>query len=194
MARIALPILPALLAFGAAACGGSDAAPAAESPPPSSAAAKAPVACEPARVHYTPYPGGDERRLQIPWIAGKPAALGLVGLLWYWPDEWRRQRVEQARIYTGGVAPQGWNVKILWAFVAPSAKGQGGGEVLVEGHRLDGPGRFEARFSAIGYAGQQGAPSYASIIDVPRPGCWRLTLSTGELKADVDVRAEDGAT
>jgi hypothetical protein len=76
---------------------------------------------------------------------------------------------------------------------APSAKGHGGGEVLVEGRRLDGPGRFEARFSAIGYAGQEGAPSYASIIDVPRPGCWRLTLSTGKLKADVDVRAENGA-
>jgi hypothetical protein len=119
MARIALPILAALLAFGAAACGGSDAAPAAESPPPSSAAVKAPVACEPTRVHYTPYPGGDERLSQIPWIAGKPAAQGLVGLLWYWPDEWRRQRVDQARIYTGGVAPQGWNVKILWAFALP---------------------------------------------------------------------------
>ena len=130
---------------------------------------------------------------QIPWVAGKPAAAGLVGLLWYWPEEWRQQRVREARIYTGGVAPQGWNVKILWAFVAPSAKGRGGSELRVEGRRLDGPGRFEQAFAAISYAGQEGAPSYASIVEIPRAGCWRLTLSSDRLRADVDVRAEDPA-
>jgi hypothetical protein len=192
MIRIALPAFVVLLALGAGGCGGSETAPAAKTPtsPP---AARAPQACDPAQVRYDPYPGGDERLSQIPWIAGKPQSSGLVGLLWYWPDEWRRQQVEEARIYTGGVAPQGWNVKILWAFVAPSARGRGESELLVEGRRLDGRGRFEGRFAAIGYAGQEGAPSYASIIDVPKQGCWRLTLTTGTLRAEVDLRAEDGS-
>lgn len=192
MSRIALPTFVVLLAIGAAACGGSETAPAAKTPtsPP---AAKAPHACEPAQVRYDPYPGRGEGLSQIPWIAGKPQSSGLVGLLWYWPDEWRRQQVEEARVYTGGVAPLGWNVKILWAFVAPSVRGHGGGELVVEGRRLDGRGRFEDRFAAIGYAGQKGAPSYASIVDVPTPGCWRLTLTTGTLRAEVDLRVEDGS-
>jgi hypothetical protein len=187
MSRILLSALLALLCSLAAGCAGSEGAPAAKPPP----AVEKRAMCAPARVHYRPYPGGDERLSELPWVAGKPAASGLVGLLWYWPEDWRRQRVSDARIYTGGVAPQGRSVKILWAFVAPSAKGRGGSELLVEGNRLDGPGGFEARFAAISYAGAEGAPSYASIVEIPRPGCWRLRLSTGDLRAEVDVRAEN---
>jgi hypothetical protein len=44
-------------------------------------------------------------------------------------------------------------------------------------------------FAEIWYEGQNGAPSYASIIDLPSPGCWRLTLTTGDLKATIDLRA-----
>ena len=42
------------------------------------------------------------------------------------------------------------------------------------------------------YAGQNGAPSYASGIDVPRPGCWRLSARTAGLSASVIVRAVAG--
>jgi hypothetical protein len=124
-------------------------------------------------------------------VRGKPDA-GLVALLWYWPENWTKQRRREARIFTGGVAPAGYNVKILWAFLAPSAKRQGGSELVVEGDPLDGGRGFEQKFAAIGYAGQNGAPSYASIIDIPRPGCWRLTLETGDLRASVDFRAVRG--
>jgi hypothetical protein len=44
------------------------------------------------------------------------------------------------------------------------------------------------------YSGQRGAPSYASVIDVPEPGCWRLHLSTGSLRASVVFRAIAGTT
>jgi hypothetical protein len=63
---------------------------------------------------------------------------------------------------------------------------------VVEGRRLDGPGRFEDSFAAIGYAGARGAPSFASTIDVPEPGCWRLNVSTRSLRAYVDFQAVDG--
>jgi hypothetical protein len=42
---------------------------------------------------------------------------------------------------------------------------------------------------AISYSGQNGAPSYASIVDVPTAGCWRLRLSTGTLRASVVLQA-----
>jgi hypothetical protein len=148
--------------------------------------------CNPARVRYTPYPGGDERLDGIPWLEGQPRESGLVALLWYWPEDWQRQRLHEGRIFTGGVAPAGYNVKILWAFVAPSAKGRGGGELVVEGHRLGRDDTFRQEFAAISYEGQEGAPSYASIIDVPKAGCWRLDLSTGDLQASVVLRAVPG--
>ena len=74
---------------------------------------------------------------------------------------------------------------MLWAFLAPAARDQ----LIVEGRNMDAPGSFRDTFAAIGYDGQEGAPSYASIIDIPSPGCWRLTLTTGDLKAQVDRRA-----
>ncbi|MGH2946289.1 MAG: hypothetical protein ACRDPC_08530 [Solirubrobacteraceae bacterium] len=94
-----------LAAVALAGCGSSAA-------PERAARAAAPGPCDPQRVHYTPYPGHGVGLDGIPWIEG--SAHGLVGLLWYWPQEWRRERVAEARIYTGGVAPAGYNTKIMW--------------------------------------------------------------------------------
>ena len=148
--------------------------------------------CTAAAVHYTPYPGGDRRLDRIPWISAGPAAKGLVGLLWYWPESWRKQRLRRAQIFTHGQAPAGYSTKVLWAWTGPAARDRGGALLVVSGRRLDGPGSFRQEFSAIGYEGQDGAPSYASIVDVPKPGCWRLTLATTGLRAEVVVRAVSG--
>jgi hypothetical protein len=40
----------------------------------------------------------------------------------------------------------------------------------------------------IAFSGQTG-PSFASIVDVPEPGCWRLDLSTGQLRASLVLLA-----
>ena len=152
MKRVALLVLVLV-----AGCGGS-------SPPPKPAAA--PVStpavvdapCRPPRVHRTRYPGGDERLYSLPWISGKPRELGLVGLLWYWPKEWRD--VRRAQVFIGDVGPDGQSAKILWAFLEPDV-----------------------------YDRAEGAPSWASNLDLPTPGCWRLWLSSGELRAFVDIRA-----
>jgi hypothetical protein len=172
-----------------AGCGGGSA-----SEPPDRAAAPVatatPVAlapCDPPRVHHTPYPGGDERMSGTPWLRGKPGSSGLVGLLWYWREVWGTS--SKARIFTGGVAPEGYSAKVLWAFLAPSARGGGDSELVIEARNLDGPGTWRDTFAAISYAGQEGAPSFASIVDLPKPGCWRLELTSGDLKATVDLRA-----
>jgi hypothetical protein len=160
--------------------------------PPTATALVAEAGCRPPQVQYTPYPGHGDGLSQIPWVRGEPRDSGLVALLWYWPQSWQQQLVRDARIFTGGVAPAGYNVKVMWVFLARSARDRGGRELVVEGQRLDGPGRFRDSFSAIGYAGAGGAPSYASTIVVPAPGCWRLNLSTGRLRARVDFRAVSG--
>ncbi len=156
----------------------------------SAAASKS--SCNPPQVQYTPYPGHGDGLSQIPWIRGEPRASELVALLWYWPQEWQRRHLREARIFTGGVAPAGYNVKVMWVFLSRSAAGRAGSELVVEGRRLDGPGRFKDSFAAISYAGQGEAPSYASIIVVPEPGCWRLNLSSGALRTHADFRAVKG--
>jgi hypothetical protein len=112
-------------------------------------------------------------------------------------DGTRRHRVvlvaplepRPSRIWAGGRAPEGYNTKMLWVFLGDDAVDGAGDELRVSGRRLDGPGRFADSFAGIGYEGSDGAPSYASIIDIPRPGCWRLTLTSGTLRATVDMRA-----
>jgi hypothetical protein len=145
--------------------------------------------CPVSTVRYDAYGGHDHSMDRTPWIKGRPAGSGLAALLWYWPDEWKRSGERRARIYTGGTMPQGWSTKVLWAFVGPKHRNRGSARLTVRGTRLDARGRFTQRFGAIGYEGQAGAPSYASIIDVPSAGCWRLDVSTRKLHASVVVRA-----
>jgi hypothetical protein len=154
---------------------------------PVAAATPTPGPCSPARVHHGSYPGHGKGLDHIPWIAGSPRESGLVGLAWYWPTNW--PHVREARIYTGGVAPAGYATKMLWVFLGPSAKKDAGVELHIQGRRMDGAGRFRQTVTGVGYEGSGGAPSYASIIDVPKPGCWRVTLSTGKVTASVDLRA-----
>jgi hypothetical protein len=96
------------------------------------------------------------------------------------------------QIFVGGKAPQGTTTKILWAFLGGPAKSRADLQLVLHGRRLDGRGSFTQRFGAIGYDGQNGAPSYASIVDVPKPGCWRLELTTGRVRASVVFRAVRG--
>ncbi len=149
------------------------------------ATAPAPPPCSPAAVRTTGYPGpgGIDG---TPWISGSPGS-GMIGVLAYWPQRWPRRG--EARVYAGGVAPGGMNAKTFWAFLGEPAKKLAGPELVVRARRLDGPGRWHDSFAAIGYAGQNGVPSYASIIALPTPGCWRLTFTTGQLHATVDMRA-----
>jgi hypothetical protein len=145
-----------------------------------------PPACPVSQVRYG---ARDHRIAGGAWLRGRPASSGLVVVLAYWPQEWRRRRVRDARIYTGGEMPQGWSTKAMWAFLGSAQRNRGGEELVVRGTRLDARGRFTQRFAAIGDAGQNGAPSFASIVDVPKAGCWRLDVSTATLRSSVVVRA-----
>jgi hypothetical protein len=180
MRRVGLLIAATALVVGG--CGGSN---------PNTTSTTQVAGCTPGHVHYTHYPG-HAKGLSGPWICGTPRSNGLVGLLAYWPRAWRRSRLDEPRIYAGGKTPAATSTKILWVFLANSARNRGGDELTVRGRRLDGPGTTHQRFAAIGYAGQDHAPSYASIIDLPRPGRWRLRLSTGTLHGTIEPRAIRG--
>jgi hypothetical protein len=54
--------------------------------------------------------------------------------------------------------------------------------MTLEGRRLDAAGQFRQRFDRLG----------PSVIDVPAPGCWRLSLSAETAKGSVTVKAVDG--
>ena len=150
---------------------------------------RAAAGCPLSPVHYDAYGGGDLSMDRTPWLRGRPAASGLAALLWYWPREWADGHRNGATIYTGGEMPQGWSTKVLWTFVGRAQRGRGGHELVVKGTRLDAHGAFTQRFGAISYRGQRRAPSFASIIDVPKAGCWRLDVATARLRASVVVRA-----
>jgi hypothetical protein len=140
--------------------------------------------CNPARVQYTRHPRVDAQLGRLPWVGGKPSRVGLVGLIWYWPTAWREQRVRTARIFAGGVAPAGYSTKILWTFVPRSGWAAGTSRLVLRGTQLNGGAKFSQDFGAISYSGQQG-PAYASIVDIPERGCWRVELSAGTLRASV---------
>jgi hypothetical protein len=160
---------------------------------PATATSASPTACSTPRVQYGPYPGHGQGLSQIPWVRGEPPDAELVALLWYWPQAWTRRHLREARIFTGGVAPAGYNVKILWTFLAPLARSRAGRNLVVQGHQLNGSATSRQRpFSRIGYGGEGGAPSYASIINIPHPGCWRLDLKSRGLSGYIQFRAVSG--
>lgn len=123
------------------------------------------------------------------WIDAEPEELRLTGTLGYWPEDW--DDVPRAQVFTVDNGPGGVAAKTMWIFRARDLKGEGGSHMRIEGHNLEGDGTFEQTNSAVFYEGQNGAPSYASSLDLPNAGCWRLTLKTDDLAATVDIRAVD---
>jgi hypothetical protein len=57
--------------------------------------------------------------------------------------------------------------------------------IYFQGRRLDGPGSFRQR-SGFGSAG-----TYPSTIRVPTAGCWRVTLRSLNLRAQVTFAVYD---
>jgi hypothetical protein len=162
---------------GAIACLGLVAAAAL---PASAATGSAASSCPASPVHYERLAGVGPALASLPWIAPQPRSAGLVGHLFYYgPLRWGRSRVRDFRIYSGGTAPGGrLQMKILWSGPERLA----GRRLVVRGTRLGRPGRF-VRTLAVG----------PSIVNVPRPGCWRLALTARRVTTRLTVLALRGA-
>ena len=140
--------------------------------------------CEATVVHYRPYRGAANGLAPIPWIAASPTSAALIGHLFYYDglNTWKRRQFPRLRIYTGGEDPKGRiSMKILWELRRGSAPG-----LSIRGKRLDGAGSFSQR--------QQGSVQFPSIVQVPREGCWRLTLTAGKVVGTVTVIAVPGGS
>jgi hypothetical protein len=148
--------------------------------PASGAPRSVKASCPASRVHYERLPGVEPALASLPWVAPEPRSAGLVGHLFYYSAlRWGRSRVRDFRIYSGGSAPSGrLRMKILWS--APERLE--GRTLVVRGTRLGRPGRF-VRTLAVG----------PSIVNVPSPGCWRLTLKAGGVATRLTVLALRGA-
>ena len=137
--------------------------------------------CASTRVHYTRYPGAPAGLAQLPWIAASPASAGLVGHLFYYDrlNAWRQKHLPGLRLYSAGQSPDGRiSMKILWESRRRITLG-----LAVRGRRLDGSGSFSQQLSPTSSNPRQ----FPSIINVPAPGCWRLTLTAGKATATVSA-------
>ncbi len=138
--------------------------------------------CLGARVHYEAGPHRDLRRL--PWVAAGRSGGEVVGYLFYYTADLRSGA--RLRIYPGGERPGGGSTKILWVPRRPLSS-----TLSILGRRLDGAGTF--RQDARSARGPNGIV-FPSIVDVPGPGCWLLTVRNGRRSARFALQAISGPT
>lgn len=120
-------------------------------------------ACISALVTYS-LPSDPGAPAGVPWIHAGP----VYGYLFYYEaaGPWKSQ-TDRVMITPGGGIPGQYATKILWHVPG------GSGIVSIDGQRLDGRGHFRQRFSVTG------RNDYPSIVHVPSPGCWRITVTSG---------------
>jgi hypothetical protein len=141
------------------------------------------AACSPTPVHWKPRRNvGTRAGLVMPWIAATPARARVIGYLVYYAPGSPVVLVHLPGvvIYTEGRTPDNGATSIIWV-----PERNTGRYIYFRGQRLDGPGEFRQR-SSFGSAG-----TYPSVLRVPTPGCWRVTLRGQNLLAHVTFRAVD---
>lgn len=126
--------------------------------------------CEPSRVGSGANPV--DPGATGPWVAASPPSTGINGGLFV-------PGIDGAAIYAGGRWPDGANTKILWR-TAGIISG-----LRIWGTRLDGTQSFEQTLA------RDATPwdIYPSIVNVPVPGCWLLTVRGGGRGGVIVVRA-----
>jgi hypothetical protein len=138
----------------------------------------APITCDASRVHYEPFPYTSPDLKRLPWVLAEPGSVRLAGHLFYYDahNPWAVRHRSDWRVYTGGKAPdRRVNMKVLWTAAPPVSDAP---SMTIRGVRIRPPSRFK-QVVAIG----------PSILEVPRPGCWRLTLKAGRITTRLTVLA-----
>ena len=123
--------------------------------------------CDPSPVYRTtPHPEfGD-----VTWLPATPRSSRIAAVLFVSVVA----GADEAVVYAGGRYPSGTNEKFLWWAPHPS------GMLTIRGHRIDGAGDFAFNAQqAYGTTPPVTGPIFPSIVDIPAPGCWLLTLQTG---------------
>jgi hypothetical protein len=151
--------------------------------PPDTARRGAASTCSATPVHWQPRRNiGTRAGLVMPWIAASPAKARVIGYLVYYAPMSSVEilHLPGVVIFTHGRTPEGGATSIIWV-----PERNAGRFIFFRGRRLDGPGTFRQR-SSFGSAG-----TYPSVLRIPAPGCWRVTLRSQNLLAHVTFRAYD---
>jgi len=126
-------------------------------------------ACEATPVHKDPNPRLGTAR----WIALTPSSAGLYAIGSVSIDS----EGTEASIYPGSFYPGGAGTKIMWV---PTRLERIGTSLVIIGKRLDRSGSFrQVERVAYGQTPPLVGPLFPSIVNIPSPGCWMLTLRTG---------------
>ena len=134
--------------------------------------------CRASHVHYERFRGPGPAVKTLPWVLAEPRSSGLVGHLFYYAahNPWAKRHLSGWRIYTGGKSPdKRINMKILWTAPPPISNAR---SLVVRGTRIVRPSHF-SQVLDVG----------PSILNVPRPGCWHLTLQAGRTVTSLTVVA-----
>ena len=163
-------LLPLL--FTAAGCiGGSSGA---------SGSTPSAAACTPATVHFGGVPRA-ARDAGIPptvaWV--EDATASVTGSLFYYTPTLRRH--SHAIIGTLGHAEHGVATKILWW-----VQGRGSPTLTITGNRSDAGGSFRQTITGPTLGDNT---TFPSIVRVPAPGCWTLTVHSRTTSGSITFRA-----
>lgn len=114
----------------------------------------------------------------IPWTA---AGEHIEAGLFYYTDD------DAGASFTmppGGRTPEGVNTKVLWV-----VEGDTDESLSVKGKQLDGEASFSAQFPEA----DRPAGHFPSIIELPEPGCWQLTVTTADVEGTVTLLSAKGS-
>src|SRR5262245_38065559 len=147
---------------------------------PSASARATQDGCPMSHVHYVAYPGVEQGLDQVPWVQSSRSGRFRAHLFFYDPTRfaWAKDHLLGARIFTTRRS-RAINPKVLWI-----TRTKGYGRMLkIRGQRLDAVGSFSGTYPGFG--------DYPSYVNVPEPGCWRVTVTTGRVSGSVVFAATD---
>ncbi len=149
--------------------------PTAQRTPASITTVQAPAGCPITPIHTEPYsgPGSGSAPVGIPWAQADPASSGITAFLFYASSD-------GPFLHTGGQFPNGTNDKILWVI----ENSQAANVVDISGKALTNP---QEAFDQTFPVADSPADNYPSIIDVPAPGCWQATITSGSVTGTMTV-------
>ena len=143
---------------------------------PTAQAGPRPTDCAPTPVQTAPWPGDISGLASVPWVQADPVSAGVVGHLYY----------GNRPMATNGEFPDGAATKILWTIHNPDA----GEDSELSGVNLTGAGTYHQIFAAASSGHRISRLQVPSLLELPRPGCWELTVTSGEVVARIRIAVE----
>jgi len=149
------------------------------------AALPAAISCAATPIHFEALPQGGSLS-GLPWVQGVPHRRGIFGMLFGYDGELGTSFA----LFTHGESPRGHSTKLLRIVRNRYA----GGQIVLRGRELGGTATFRQWFGEVWDASAQPAKGheYASIVNLPQAGCWRLDVKSGRARATFVVQAVDG--